>query len=390
MKSQIWRLAGVSVLSLAMFSHALADDGPDGRPGMGGGSPQRDQGRGNQSGGYQGGHQGGGNQGGGQQNPRPPQQQPPQQPQNQERQSNAGRAAQREREAAVQKQNDRREFVENYKGGPIPSSQTGGGQKPGNPGNGGGNNHGGNGWNNGHNNGGHNNGGYNNGGYGGGYNGGGYNGGHNDNDNHGRPGSGGQQWQGSGGKPPPGNQWNGGRPGGGWGSGPRWQPGYRVNNIPAGRWRVPHGGIDYYYADGYWYRPYGPSYIVVTPPYGVRVRTLPSYAEQLWIGSALYFIAAGTYYLYEADRQEYVVASPPVQVTSNNGWQGNGYDVVAYPANGQSQAQQAQDRYDCHRWAVNQSGFDPSQATYAPAANVADVYRRSLGACLAGRGYSVN
>ncbi len=387
MKSQIWRLAGVSVLSLAMFANALADDVPDGRPGMGGDNSQRDQGRGNSGGGYQGGHQGGGNQGGGQQNPRPPQQQPPQ---NQERQSNAGRAAQREREAAVQKQNDRREFVENYKGGPIPSSQTGGGgQKPGNPGNGGGHNQGGNGWNNGH-----NNGGYNNGGYGGGYNGGGYHGGRDDDDNHGRPGNGGQQWQGSGqisgGKPPQGNQWNGGRPGGGWGSGPRWQPGYRVNNIPAGRWRVPHGGIDYYYADGYWYRPYGPSYIVVTPPYGVRVRTLPSYAEQLWIGSALYFIAAGTYYLYEADRQEYVVASPPVQVTSNNGWQGNGYDVVAYPANGQSQAQQAQDRYDCHRWAVNQSGFDPSQATYAPTANVADVYRRSLGACLAGRGYSVN
>jgi Glycine zipper len=35
-------------------------------------------------------------------------------------------------------------------------------------------------------------------------------------------------------------------------------------------------------------------------------------------------------------------------------------DVYAYPAKGQSQAQQDRDRYECHSWAVNQTGFDPS------------------------------
>jgi hypothetical protein len=367
MKSQIWRLAGVSVLSLAMFGSALADDGPDARSvfGGGGGGSQRDQGRGNSGGGNnQGGHQSGGNQGGGNQGggqSRPQQQQGPQ-------------GASRTLGGSSPQRDDHR-----------PDGGQGGQG----------------GYGVGYNNGGYNQGGYNQGGHNQGGNNQGYNGGHNggrddDDDHRGRPSN--NQPQGPqgpskqlGGKaPPPREQWHGGRPGGGWGPGPRWEPGYRVEHIPQGRWRVPHGGIDYYYADGYWYRPYGPSYIVVTPPYGVRVRTLPSYAEQLWIGSALYFIAAGTYYLYQADRQEYVVTSPPTQVTSNNGWQGNGYDVVAYPARGQSEAQVAQDRYDCHRWAVNQSGFDPSQANYAPAANVADIYRRSLGACMAGRGYSVN
>jgi hypothetical protein len=365
MKSQFWRLAGVSVLSLAMFANALADDEPASRALLGGGGgQQRDQGRGNPGGGNQGGgHQGGGNQGGGQS--RPPQQQQQQGPQGAARELGASRPTQRD---------------DNNQG--RPNNGQGGY---------------GNGYNQGGNNGRYNGGGYNQGGYhNGGYNNGGHNGGRDD-DDHGRPNNNpprGPQGPGReviGSSPrPPANQWQGGRPGGGWGPGPRWDPGYRVNTIPAGRWRVPHGGVDYYYADGYWYRPYGPSYIVVTPPYGVRVRTLPSYAEQLWIGSSLYFIAAGTYYLYEANRQEYVVANPPVQVTSNNGWQGNGYDVVAYPARGQSEAQVAQDRYDCHRWAVQQSGFDPSQANYAPASNVADIYRRSLGACMAGRGYSVN
>lgn len=367
MKSQIWRLAGVSVLSLAMFGSALADDDRDVRSVMGGGSSQRDQGRGNQGGGHQGGNQGG-NQGGGNQQSRPQQQQGPQ---------GAARTL----------------------GGSNPSQR--GNQNPnqGRPGNQGGY---GNGYNGGYNGGGYNQGGYGQGhngnynnGYGNGYNGGGRL--DRDDDERDRPSNneprgpqGPARELGAKSPQPQRNQWQGGRPGGGWGPGPRWQPGYRVEHIPAGRWRVPHGGIDYYYADGYWYRPYGPSYVVVTPPYGVRVRTLPSYAEQLWIGSTLYFLAAGTYYLYEANRQEYVVASPPVQVTSSNGWQGNGYDVVAYPARGQNEAQIAQDRYDCHRWAVNQSGFDPSQASYAPSQNVADIYRRSLGACLAGRGYSVN
>jgi len=66
------------------------------------------------------------------------------------------------------------------------------------------------------------------------------------------------------------------------------------------------------------------------------------------------------------------------------------YDVIAYPAKGQSAEQQSRDRYECHSWAVSQSGFDPASARTAPAASVADTYKRALGACLTGRGYSVN
>ena len=35
--------------------------------------------------------------------------------------------------------------------------------------------------------------------------------------------------------------------------------------------------------------------------------------------------------------------------------------IVIYPAKGQSPEQQERDRYECHVWAVQQSGFDPSQ-----------------------------
>jgi len=129
-------------------------------------------------------------------------------------------------------------------------------------------------------------------------------------------------------------------------------------------------------------------------------------------------------------------------------------DIMVYPAKGQSNEQLSKDRYDCHIWAVQQSGFDPSNAqayqaspqpqqkgeilrggargaaagaaigaiagdagkgaaigatagglkrgfqkldskraaqSQAPVSSPAqDAYNRAIGACLSGRGYSVN
>jgi hypothetical protein len=43
--------------------------------------------------------------------------------------------------------------------------------------------------------------------------------------------------------------------------------------------------------------------------------------------------------------------APPVGATS---------DILMYPKQGQSQAQQDKDRYDCHTWAKGQTGYDPT------------------------------
>lgn len=213
---------------------------------------------------------------------------------------------------------------------------------------------------------------------------------------------------------PRGNQnqsWRGGndhRPdnghGNGWGSGPHYRPGYQIDRIPGGYSRVPYRGQDYFYSGGYWYRPQGPRYIVVEPPRGVRVRQLPDYAQQVWLGSALFFLAAGTYYTYEQNTQEYVVAQPPenvepvyspnqpppLQQQQQQQQQGDPYDIAAYPANGQGPEQVQQDRYDCYNYAVSQSNFNPSTATYAPAPEVLGIYQQAMAGCLVGRGYTVN
>lgn len=44
--------------------------------------------------------------------------------------------------------------------------------------------------------------------------------------------------------------------------------------------------------------------------------------------------------------------------------------IVVYPANGQTPEQQERDRYECHVWAVQQSGFDPSRSGVPPGQRV--------------------
>ena len=42
-----------------------------------------------------------------------------------------------------------------------------------------------------------------------------------------------------------------------------------------------------------------------------------------------------------------------------------GADLIIYPAKGQSAQQLDRDRYECHRWAVEQTGFGPSNPSAA-------------------------
>jgi Glycine zipper len=47
------------------------------------------------------------------------------------------------------------------------------------------------------------------------------------------------------------------------------------------------------------------------------------------------------------------------------GGQALGDDMYIYPSKGQSPEQQSRDRYECHRWAVQQTGVDPTSAQAA-------------------------
>lgn len=66
--------------------------------------------------------------------------------------------------------------------------------------------------------------------------------------------------------------------------------------------------------------------------------------------------------------------------------------MFVYPKNGQSEDQQSKDRFECNRWAVDNGGFDPTQAGSGAAPGALDKrneYFRAQVACLEGRGYTV-
>jgi hypothetical protein len=81
----------------------------------------------------------------------------------------------------------------------------------------------------------------------------------------------------------------------------------------------------------------------------------------------------------------------PAQTAAGTGGTQKVAKVFLYPRNGQSADQQARDRYDCYRFAVSQSGFDPMRTSaIAPggAGEQQSDFERAQSACFEGRGYS--
>jgi hypothetical protein len=61
--------------------------------------------------------------------------------------------------------------------------------------------------------------------------------------------------------------------------------------------------------------------------------------------------------------------------------------LYVYPAAGQSEARMAEDRYQCHVWAVDATDYDPTLG--AGTAAEAEGYGRAFTACMEGRSYVV-
>jgi len=171
--------------------------------------------------------------------------------------------------------------------------------------------------------------------------------------------------------------WHGGYGGwrGGWGG---WRGGYG--------WRGGWGG--------YW-GPWGWGWGGLG--LGLYFATLPYYYSTYWWGGVPYYYADNTYYRWDPGVGQYETVAPPAEVQGQVGAQGSAgapgptapSDLIAYPKNGQSQEQLGKDKFECHRWAVGQTGFDPTEPRGGAAPGNRSNYLRAQAACLEGRGYSV-
>jgi hypothetical protein len=178
--------------------------------------------------------------------------------------------------------------------------------------------------------------------------------------------------------------------------------GYYVRGLPPDRIVV--GGGRFYFSAGVWYAPRGPGWVVVGAPVGVFVPLLPVGYTTVYFGGVPYYYANDAYYEWVPAQNQYEVVAPPgdenaAQMQPPPGAApppapgGGGDDFFVYPKNGQPDDLQAKDKYECHKWAAQQSGFDPTlSGGGVPAdqnASARSSYNRAMVACLEGRGYSV-
>ena len=126
---------------------------------------------------------------------------------------------------------------------------------------------------------------------------------------------------------------------------------------------------------------------------GAFVPVLPWGYETVWWGGVPYYYADDTYFLWNRGVREYQVVSPPASIDQGAAQAPVGTDLFAYPKNGQATELQSRDRYECHHWAAEQSGFDPTRpgggVAVEQSAPKRGDYLRAEVACLEARGYSV-
>ncbi len=163
--------------------------------------------------------------------------------------------------------------------------------------------------------------------------------------------------------------------------------GHQVSYLPNGFRRLRYTHYPLYYHGGNYYRSTSRGYLVVRAPLGVHVSHLPIGYATVVIGASTYYVAHDIY--YKKHGTDYVVVEPPqnsgvTTVATNEDYN---REWLIYPAEGQNDKELERDRYQCHRWAVDQSNYDPSRSKNQHTKR--DDYYRAQSACLEGRGYVV-
>src|SRR6185437_10256426 len=138
------------------------------------------------------------------------------------------------------------------------------------------------------------------------------------------------------------------------------------------------GGAGRFWGGGYWGGRYWPGI-----HYGVGFNwffpVLPIGYATYWWGGVPYYYYDNAYYMWNPSYNGYIATDPPPADNGDNGsynstapddaasaagsYSGGAGDIYVYPKNGQTDEQTSNDRFECHKWAVTQTGFDPTRSS---------------------------
>jgi len=90
---------------------------------------------------------------------------------------------------------------------------------------------------------------------------------------------------------------------------PYYKPGYRINPLPYGHSKIFVNNTEYFFFDGYFYRPSPAGYVIVEAPIGAIVFALPRLHQIVHWRSQPYYIVGDTY--YRRHPRGYIVAPDP-------------------------------------------------------------------------------
>ncbi len=130
------------------------------------------------------------------------------------------------------------------------------------------------------------------------------------------------------------------------------------------------------------------------PGHGFYFGSIPSYCRLVYWEGAPYYYADDIYYEWNGTVGAYQEVQPPAGLAEQIAAQAPVTELFVFPNGDQSDEQLERDREACHRWAIQQSGFNPKataphiKGSDRAMAKRAD-YLRADEACLEAHDYSV-
>ena len=88
------------------------------------------------------------------------------------------------------------------------------------------------------------------------------------------------------------------------------------HELPRRAVTVNYAGVSYRFADGIWFEPRGPAFIVVAPPIGLMVSSLPELATTIQEHGETYLYANDVYYRPRPDLGGYEVVNDPAEAAA--------------------------------------------------------------------------